>query len=136
MSISRIRSGLVLMFATGFILQTIALISVYLRDLTRQEELISMLLKLLAIYSVHWGVIAGGIFARTPQENEQAPALPARLALVSSAFWNLLLVWRPVAYALKPGSPKEVSAYLDGVAAASSFLVAGALAYFFAQREE
>lgn len=137
MSHGQARFSLVIIFLSAFTVQAIALVTTYARGLTRSEELLTMLLKLLAVYSIHGGVIAGGVFGKSGAKNVRALAVPARVALILAALWNLLLVWRPVAFAMTVNdSPKDVIAYLDGVASASSFLVVGALAYFFSKQDK
>lgn len=77
-------------------------------------------------------VILGGIFGKRKPAGTTAPGLPFRVALVLSALWNLLLLWRAVAfYFASDDRAANLITYWDTVAAASSFLVAGALAYFF-----
>jgi hypothetical protein len=48
--------------------------------------------------------------------------------------WNFLLLWRSLAFTFaQKDSATELMKYLDGVASASSFLVTGGLAFFFAK---
>jgi hypothetical protein len=101
------------------------------------EDLRSLVFKLLAIYSVHISVILGGIFARPRGALERPPASLAWVAIVLATFWNLLFIWRSITFTLATeDSVTEVIKYMDGAAAASSFLVTGALTFFFTRGTE
>ncbi len=95
----------------------------------------SVFVKVLTIYSVQLAVIAGGIFGRHTSQPGH-PSLPAFwTAFGLASTWNLLLMWRFAAFTFSAEDViGSVITYLDSVAPASSFLVSGALAFFFAKR--
>jgi hypothetical protein len=57
-----------------------------------------------------------------------------------AGIWNLLLFWRCISFgaaAFNPNSEDNIehlSSYLQSISSASSFLVTGALAFFFAKK--
>jgi len=104
------------------------------RDRMWPEDLLALVLKLLGIYSVPLGIILGGIFAQPKGPLHDPPAGVAWAALLLAAIWNLPLVWRSISFGLaQQDSVGDLIKYLDSVASASSFLVAGVLAFFFAK---
>ena len=131
----RTRLALLGVFALCLAVQLIAFIAV--ADRMWPEDLQSLVLKLLGIYSVHFGVILGGIFAQ-PKRVGRSPSAPiAWAAIILAVLWNVLLVWRSASFSMaKVDSATEVVKYLDSTASASSFLVAGALAFYFAKSAE
>jgi len=96
------------------------------------EELQSLVLKLLAVYSVHLTVILGGIFAQPRGPLEDPPSDIAWTAIALALMWNGLLIWRSLSFSVADqDSVVDLTKYLDNIASASSFLVTGALAFFF-----
>jgi hypothetical protein len=58
------------------------------------------------------------------------------MAMTLAVLWNVLLAWRSISFSLATeDSIAGLIAYLDKIAGAGSFLVAGALAYFFVSEE-
>jgi hypothetical protein len=89
-------------------------------------------LKIVAVYSVHLTVILGGIFAQPKGPLEDPPAPLAWTAITLAVLWNVLLAWRSLAFSMaSQDSAPELIKYLDGVGSSTSFLVTGALAFFF-----
>ena len=131
MTSARARSVLLALFISFLVVQLAAVVMIHRR--MWPEDLQAIVLKLLAIYSVHLGVILGMYFAfyKTGATRVAASA-PAAIALCG--IWNVLIAWRTVAFALAAeDSPKELIDYLETVSSASGFLVVGALAFFFAK---
>jgi hypothetical protein len=96
------------------------------------EELQSLVVKILAVYSVHLTVILGGIFAQPKGPLENPSGSLAWTSIVLALLWNVLLIWRSVSFSMAThDSVGDLMKYLDGIASASSFLVTGALAFFF-----
>jgi hypothetical protein len=96
------------------------------------EDLQSLVLKLLAIYSVHLTVVLGGIFAQPSGHLKDPPPSLAWTAICLALLWNALLVWRSLSFSIAPrDSAEDLIKYLEGMASSSSFLVTGALAFFF-----
>jgi hypothetical protein len=124
------RFGLFGTFLGFFCLQVFAFLEI--RQHMWPQDLQTLLLKLLAVYSVPLSVILGGIFgqSRKPLTNP-SPAV-AWTAIVLAVLWNLLLVWRSISFTLASvDSVSDLVEYLDAIASAGTFLVAGALAFFF-----
>jgi hypothetical protein len=116
----------------------------YSEEAISNKDLSSLIIKLLSVYSVHLAVIFGGIFAQQRNVNHKgrsarAAGLAFWLAIVLAVIWNLLLVWRSVMFgmaAFDVSSEDNVgylSNYIESIASAGSFLVAGALTFFFSK---
>jgi hypothetical protein len=103
------------------------------KDKMWPEEFRSLVIKLLAIYSVQLGVILGGIFAQPKASRAGASTkVVGWVALVLALLWNGLLILRATSFGLaEEDSTEELIKYLDGISAAGSFLVSGAITFFF-----
>jgi hypothetical protein len=137
----RARAKLFIVFLTGFVAQAALTILVYLRQAISSTDVINLLTQSLTVYSVPMAVMLGGIFGSpTPTSKETAKNRTAfTVAFVLAIVWNGLLVWRFIMFAyagfnaaVDDGADK-VAAYIEQIAKVSSFLVAGALAYFFSR---
>lgn len=123
-------------FIAGLVLQLLAFIFTYRKGEISGQDISSLTTKLLAIYSVQMAVILGGIFGQLKTPQRIASVLAFWIAFVLSLLWNLLLLWRSVAFYLAENDQTgDLVAYLDMVSGGSSFLVVGALAYFFAKQD-
>ena len=130
MSLSRLRVYLFSVFLSGLLIQLAAVISVGHK--MWPEELEALLLKLLAIYSVHLTVIIGTMFATPRGRSTRLPQSMVSTAFALTILWNCLLLWRSFSFALAArDSVNDLVRYLDRVASASSFLVTGLLAFVF-----
>jgi hypothetical protein len=130
--IERARSILILMFLGSFALQAVAVGITWIQGAIYVDELNKTLVTLLTVYSMPLGVIVGGMFG---QETREPNPTRARLAIILSAVWNLLLVGRTLAVGLGSGGVNPIGAlseYWMTVSSAGGFLIGGALAYFFA----
>ena len=141
MTTTRARVVLVGTFLVSLVIQVGVVVATYVEGAIASKDLTSLLLKLLAIYSVHLAVIFGGIFAQTQTTNHvNVPTVSFWIATVVAAIWNLLLLWRSIAFGVAgfnvniEDSVLSFATYLDDVSKASSFLVVGALAFFFTKR--
>lgn len=135
-TIVRARAYLLTVFLTGLLIHSIALIYAYLRPAIYPETLTQLLIKILGIYSIHFAIIFGGIFGQSVTKTQKASKAIFWIAFSLAILWNLLLVWRTVVFSFaSEDSSLELSKYLEEVSKASSFLVAGALAFFFANKE-
>lgn len=136
MTTTRARAMIVSTFVAGLGLQLLAITLTYLKGEISPKDIGILTAKLLGIYSVQMAVILGGIFGQHKSPPRVASSLPFRIAFVLSLLWNLLLLWRSVAfYFAENDQATELVSYLDIVSAASSFLVVGAVAYFFAKQD-
>ena len=125
------QATLLVVFLLGFVVQLAGLF--WIRREMRSADLQDLTLKLLGIYGVHIAVMTGGIFAQKKGRTQPCPLFPFWLALSLSLLWNLLLVWFTMAFINSEGEVKGFADQIVAVSQASSFLVAGALAYFFAK---
>lgn len=129
------RFGLMAIFLGSLVLQLGAFLII--RGKMWPEDLLALVLKLFGIYSVQLGVVLGGIFAQPRATQANPPAGLAWTALVLTALWNLLLVWRSISFSVAPqDSVGDLIKYLDTIASGSSFLVAGVIAFFFGKGTE
>jgi hypothetical protein len=136
MSLARARAILVITFVAGLVLQLLVITLTYLKGEISTKDIGVLTAKLLGIYSVQMAVILGGIFGRHKSSARVVSSMPFRIALILSLLWNLLLLWRSVAfYFAENDQASDLVSYLDIVSTASSFLVVGALAYFFAKQD-
>jgi hypothetical protein len=141
MTVVRSRVVLIAVFALCLVVQVIVVMLAYSKGAIASGDLISLLTKLLAIYGVHFAVIIGGILAQHQNaQPAQVSAIAFWLAVALSLIWNLLLVWRSVIFGMAAydvnieDSVTRLLSYLDSISSAGSWLVAGALAFFFTKR--
>lgn len=135
MLITRARLSLIGLFLAGLVSQIIGVLLVFSEHSLRHQDLVSLLSKLLAIYSVQFAVMLGGIFA----EDEGVVVARAQsafwVAFVTSLLWNCIFVVRTALFVFAQNdSSQALASYFDTVSASSSFLVSGALAYFFTKK--
>jgi hypothetical protein len=138
MTLGRARANLLAVFLIGFIAQAAMTVVVYLNRAITSADVTNLLVTLLSVYSVPMAVMLGGLFASKISGKASAKNQPAFLAaLVLATIWNILLLSRFALFVYAgfntavDDSAEKVSAYVDQIAKASSFLVAGSLAYFF-----
>jgi hypothetical protein len=129
MILIRARLALLAIFLGSLLICFIAVIRI--QDKMWPDDLRAVLLKLFSVYSPQVGVILGGIFAKRKQSVTVAAPL-TYAALAVSALWNLPLVWRTLAFSLAAkDSASDLLSFLDSVAIAEAFLVAGVISLFF-----
>ncbi len=132
MTMNQARLSLVVVFLGSLVLQAVAFLRV--GQYMWPEDLQALVLKLLAVYSVHLGVIAGGMFAQSGMRDVKPGTATAVTAILVALVWNLLLVGRSLSFAAsKEDSVADLIKYLGAVADYGSFLVVAALAFFFAK---
>lgn len=135
MTVNQTRMTLIGVFLGSLAIQALAFFWVSRR--MWPEELQALILKLLAVYSVHLGVIAGGIFAQAKTRAPKASVVAAAGAILFAGLWNLLLVGRSLAFAMaQQDSVTDLIKYLETVGDYGSFLVVAALAFFFSKSAE
>jgi hypothetical protein len=133
MTINQARLSLVVIFLGSLVIQATAFFSI--GQYMWPEEMQALILKLLAVYSVHLGVIAGGMFAQSGTRNVKSGTATAVAAILLALVWNLLLVGRSLSLVIwRQDSVADLIRYLGAVADYGSFLVAAALAFFFSSK--
>jgi hypothetical protein len=123
----------ILVLFLGAFLTELSLVGVsYLRQQVYSPDLLDLAQRFLAIYSIPLGVIISGIFAKSASGDRVAPKTAFWIAIALAAVWNLLILVRTLLFTFsaedRVGSLLD---YVNGVAAASSFLTVAALTYFF-----
>lgn len=137
MRLETARWGLFIVFIISLIGLAATLIIAFSSGEISSGSLTNMLTKLVAIYSVHLAVIVGGIFGRgTASPESMTPRLAFWAALVLAVVWNAGFLWRFIFFVVSADDTVErLSTYVETLAPVSSFLVAGALSFFFAKRD-
>lgn len=144
--LARARTWLVWTFVIGLSIQCLAVIAAFTARAISTADLIDLLKRLLSIYSIHFAVILGSVFSKSgaiPKANksEGDAILAFRVAFALSVLWNLMLIWRTLQFGQHAFNTQSsdrtdfLVSYLDAVSSASSFLVVGALAFFFGKKQ-
>lgn len=134
--LDRARIWVSLPFLGALCLQLALIGWTFQRGEIRAATLAELFLTLFAVYSIPFGTIAGGIFAEGRRRRRVSPSI-LWFAVALSLLWNTLLATRTAFFAISSNdSAASLQDYHTRVAAASMFLVAAALTYFFAKQEE
>jgi hypothetical protein len=137
MNAARSRIVLIALFLTSLALSIVVIAVVYLRGGIYANHLQQLMLAVLAVYSVPLGTILGGMFGERGMRANRIAAPAFWVALTVSLLWNLLLLVRVVIFGVaRDDSVEDFAGYLTTVSAASSFLVVGALAFFFTKKPQ
>ena len=135
----RLRSARIILLGLFAGCLTIAVLLIgmtYLRGVIYGRHLQQLVLAVLSVYSAPLGTILGGIFAQRQERDRAASSSAFWIAIVVALIWNLLLLVRVVIFAAASNDRvDDFTGYLTSVAAASSFLVVGSLAFYFTKRE-
>jgi|ERR1022692_2693039 hypothetical protein len=135
MTTAHSRSILATVFLSGLVIQAGLFIYMSSTNKIRHSDCNALLLTLLDVYKVSLAVILAGMFGGMNSASTKMSGSPFWLACGVSVLWNALLVSRSTIFALSQNDNwKDLSGYLLSVSGASSFLVAGALSFFFASR--
>jgi hypothetical protein len=143
MSFVKARMCLVWTFIIGLSTQCLAIIAAFCSRAISTADLIDLLKLLLSIYSIHFAVILGSIFGKSSAMTgtKKVASLPFRMSMSLSVLWNLMLIWRTLQFGINAFDTRSTDStallvsYLSSVAGASSFLVAGALAFVFGRSD-
>jgi hypothetical protein len=135
MSANRAKFVLMTIFVGFLVVQLGALFHV--RTSMWPEDFDKLILRMLAIYSAPLGIVLGGMFSLPKNPLPTPPPALTWSAMALAVLWNLLLVWRTLSFSLAAeDSATDLVKYLDSIAAASSFLVAGVIVFFFGKTTE
>jgi hypothetical protein len=136
MSIARSQVIIAFIFILSLVLQVAVVFYDELRGYLYADERTDIILKLLAVYAVHLAVIVGGIFSQRIEGATRAPQTASWLAISLSLVWNLLLIGHVFSFVFSgTDQNQDLKAQLTSISSVSSFLLTGALAYFFTRRE-
>jgi hypothetical protein len=132
MTLERLQSILLGLFLVFLVACCAAVIYTYSRGEIEPASLRQLLLKLLAVYSVHLSVVIGGMFAvRAAAASATAPRF-AWSAIALALAWNLLITARVGLFAFQNlDTVDSLVEYMDTVAASSAFLVLGVITFVF-----
>jgi hypothetical protein len=139
-TLQRTRGILFGTFIFGLAIQVAVAIAAYANRAIVGSDESALTLKLLSIYSVPLAVILGGLFAKpsSGKKTSSTGSQPvASLAVALALLWNLILLSRSLMFAYAVVNPRvddnvdQLISFLDTVSTTSSFLIAGALAFFF-----
>jgi hypothetical protein len=129
------QSTLIIVFMSGFAINIAAVVLSWARGVIYIDLLQGMVVQLLAIYAMPLGAILGGVFGQRSDAEAAAPAQAFWVALAVALLWNVLLTARVLVFALgREDDVSELTDYLAKVSAASAFLIAGTLAFYFARK--
>jgi hypothetical protein len=145
MSIDKSRLILIAIFVGGLCVQVLIVALAFSEAVINDDDFQTLLVAILSIYAVHFGVIGGGVFAQTSDgvrstARSRVGTVPFAIAVALASLWTLILVSRLGVFALavydetREDSVSAVKSYMETVSSASSFLVAGSLAFFFGKR--
>lgn len=134
MSLRRSQLALLALFMIGLVVHLACFGSAFLAGAVYAEDLQTLAVRALAVYSVPLGVIVGGIFGGKADPAARASPGIFWTAAGLSLLWNLLLLTRSLIFVIAEyDTVGSLLAYVDAVSAAGTFLIGGALAYFFAK---
>lgn len=132
MTFKSVRSTLAVLFLASLAAHLGGLF--YVRSSIWPEEFQAFVLKILAVYSVPLAVVIGGIVVQPRRASAGPPQPLAWAAVVLTLFWNGLLLTRSLSFvSAQQDSVASAISFIDTVASASSFLVAGVISAYFAE---
>jgi hypothetical protein len=135
MRISTGRLWLLLLFVVSFIVHFAIFAITYFAADIYAEDFEALTLNILTIYSIPLGVILGGFFAQGNQGDTRVTPAVFYAAFALSVLWNGLLLIRTGVFGFaEEDFVGDLVGFLNTTSAASSFLIAGALAFFFADK--
>jgi hypothetical protein len=133
MNLNQSRGALLVIFLVFLLAQIAMIYGLGLANRIFVDEAVALITQVLAIYSVHLAVILGGMFAVKKTGMPSATPLLSWSAIGLSLMWNALLLGGTISFAVSNvWKLHDIRNYLETVSRSSSFLVAGALAFFFA----
>ena len=131
----RAQALLVSVFLAGLALQVLFIGALSFEHALRETGFRQLFLTLLSVYSVPFAVIVAGVFGgQLSRPSKRYSGFPFGIAITLTVLWNLLLCGRTVMFALSGGPWRVVDRDLHEISTSASFLVAGALTFFFTHR--
>lgn len=134
MRIRRTQIALGAVFVAALLVIVGCLVYALLAKKIYADDLQALTIQVLAVYSVPLGIIVGGIFGGSAKPSGKGRTYTFWIALILSLLWNALLVFRSSLFAIADqDSTIWLKNYFETVAAAGTFLIGAALAYYFAK---
>ncbi len=105
-----------------------------LRNWILVADVLSVLERILEIYSVPFGLVAGVLFAQRTLKAEHFPRIAADVALGAVTIWSSLIAGTFVLFAAEMLSEPGVLSITGAIQGKGAFLVVAALGYLFGQK--
>ena len=126
---------LVSVFVSGLAAQLLIIGSCRLDGSLRAEGFYALLLTLLSVYSMPFAVILASVFGDRGARSNRYSNFSFRIAMTVTVLWNVLFCSISMIYRLDGHSGwRGLNRHLQEVSTSASFLIAGALTFFFSQR--
>lgn len=133
MTFAQARTRLTYIFIFFFAFNNLLIVIPFVKNSYGSESLINIMTRILVVYSVHVAVIVGGVFGQKDSRRDLTSKNSFWIALIMALLWNVLLSFRLIVFTFieTDTTDEDLIKYIDTIAPASSFLVSGALTYFF-----
>ncbi len=138
----RAQIGIAVVFIAGMFLNVVAVLIAYVHHAIYFENVKDLLITLLAVYSGPLAIVFAGVFAKRGVALRRPALTTFWFAVCVSIAWNLFLVGGSVGLvaaafgnSAKEGAVEEFTSYLRTISSSATFMVSGALTYFFARGE-
>jgi hypothetical protein len=124
-------------FLTGLLCNAAAVLITYARGAIFADNLRTILATLLAVYSGPLAIVIAGFFGKEGPEPKPV-ASNFWVAIVVSVVWNVFLLWGGIGLLASSMSSQpnenaidDFSSYIGTISSSATFLVSGALTFFF-----
>jgi hypothetical protein len=129
-------------FLAALVVQMVVVALAFQANAITANDASALIVTLFTIYAVPLGVVFGGVFAKETYKRQRATTPVSSKSVVWSAvvvsvLWNLTMTWRSLRFGYAVYHPAvndnvdQLSYFLETISTTSSFLIAGALAFFF-----
>ena len=128
--------SLLALFVFFLAIQEAVFLATFLYGKIYMDNLKTLSVQVLSIYSIPLGGILGGIFGKEKARERRTDPASFGTALTVSGLWNLLLLACSVLFAVKASGLDAmgvVTDYLQSVATAGSCLITAVITYFHAK---
>jgi hypothetical protein len=127
-------------FLVGLVCNSAAVLITYAQGAIFPDNLRTMLSTLLAVYSGPLAIVTAGFFGQEAPHRKTVPST-FWIAIVVSVIWNVFVLWGGVELLAssfgsqtKETAVDDFSSYIKLISSSATFLVSGALTYFFVKR--
>ncbi len=136
MNASRSRVRLLILWLSFFFLHLAVLFQLYFSKYIEAEDLLGAIKAINSAYSPYLGSIVmfywgSGSVTITPQPS----TTPYRLAMITSALWNFTISAMLIPILWESGNLEDALEFIASVMGALSWLVAGAIGFYFSRKE-